>query len=748
MHKVDNSILKKLFRDAITLHQSGDISGAEDKYLSVLTCQQDHPDALHNMGVICVQKNKKADALSYFRRALKANPAHPQYWITYVDALIVCGRPDAARHVLDQGIEKGLQGEKVDNLLSVIGNAEALMAAKETLLEIEKSGRFPEMEAEARRFIARHGEKAVLLQLLGVSLLHQNLDQEALCYLEKACASSELENDVTSWNQKGVALKRLKKYDEANQAYLHALQLRPDSVEVLANLGDNCHQAGDFEASRKWLEKALALDEKSIAARVNLANTLKCIGREKESSALLRSVIDDGHCGVEALTSYAANLAEEGDNEQALPFYRQALEKRPQHINALRGMGKALGQIGEIDKAIECYRAIQKADPDNALGNILLGNISRDQGEFDKAQSYYHKALDMDGNNVAAVAGLINCKKMEKDNNDLLLKALDLDKQELSDLKRALLSFAIGKYYNDLSEYNNAFLYYSKANDIRKYLNSDYNSGNTDQIIKALEKNYSKSELAQKISNASLSRKPVFILGLPRSGTSLTEQILASHPDIYGAGELYFWQKQAKKYKVKVLSNHYSSDMVSSIGNECLTLLNGYSLDAHRVVDKMPGNFMWIGLIHRVFPNAKILHTMRNPVDTCLSIYFQDFAPRHRYANDLDDLAGYYRQYHRIMAHWRSVLPSGTMLEVPYEALVEDQEGWSRRIIDFIGLDWEETCLEFYKTQRKVGTASNWQARQPIYKTSKERWRNYEAHVGPLLPLLNLYDPLRGQIEP
>jgi hypothetical protein len=153
----------------------------------------------------------------------------------------------------------------------------------------------------------------------------------------------------------------------------------------------------------------------------------------------------------------------------------------------------------------------------------------------------------------------------------------------------------------------------------------------------------------------------------------------------------------------------------------------------------MPGNFLWIGFIHSVFPKARILHIKRNPVDTCLSIFFQHFNSRHRYSNDLDDLAHYWVQYHKVMNHWSKVLPKDILLDVPYEKVVDDYEVWARKIISFIDLEWEEQCLEYYKTPRKVGTASNWQARQPIYTTSKARWYNYKKYAAPLLSLLNYY---------
>jgi hypothetical protein len=188
---------------------------------------------------------------------------------------------------------------------------------------------------------------------------------------------------------------------------------------------------------------------------------------------------------------------------------------------------------------------------------------------------------------------------------------------------------------------------------------------------------------------------------------------------------------------------HRDPPLLQDIAAQYEAELQRHSATALRVVDKMPGNFMHLGLIHAVFPQARILHTQRNPLDTCLSIYFQNLSSEHTYANDLDDLAFYYREYHRLMAHWHAVLPPEVLLDVPYEALIEDQEGWSRRIIEFIGLEWDERCLDFHETERKVGTASNWQVRQKIYKTSKERWRNYENFLGPLLDALGELAPSR-----
>jgi hypothetical protein len=226
--------------------------------------------------------------------------------------------------------------------------------------------------------------------------------------------------------------------------------------------------------------------------------------------------------------------------------------------------------------------------------------------------------------------------------------------------------------------------------------------------------------------------RPVFIVGMPRSGTTLAEQILASHPAVFGAGELPFWGI--------ALANSLddSTTHVSSLAHDYRRLLETVSTDALRVIDKMPTNFLALGLIHAALPNARIIHMRRNPIDTCLSIYFQDFETAYSYANDLEDLAHCYGEYRRIMSHWRSVLPQNTILEVPYEGLVEHQELWIRRMLEFIDLPWDPACLNFHQSRRTVSTASSWQVRQPLNNCSVERWRHYEPFLGPLLDLASI----------
>jgi hypothetical protein len=247
--------------------------------------------------------------------------------------------------------------------------------------------------------------------------------------------------------------------------------------------------------------------------------------------------------------------------------------------------------------------------------------------------------------------------------------------------------------------------------------------------------------------NASDSRRPVFIVGMLRSGTTLAEQILASHAGGFGAGELPFWSNAFTELRSAGGSPPERDATLSRLGVDYLRVLDTVSSDALRVVDKMPTNFAFLGMMHALFPQARIIHLQRHPLDTCLSIYFQNFDAAISYANDLGDLAHYFQEYQRLMQHWRALLPADTMLEVPYEGLVSDQESWSRRMIEFIGLPWDPACLEFHRVRGTVLTASKWQVRQKINSIAVARWRNYAKHLGPLRDLASDATAVRSNCE-
>jgi hypothetical protein len=232
---------------------------------------------------------------------------------------------------------------------------------------------------------------------------------------------------------------------------------------------------------------------------------------------------------------------------------------------------------------------------------------------------------------------------------------------------------------------------------------------------------------------ASDSRLPLLLFGMPRSGATLVEQILACHPAVCGAGELRFWGRALERAREQGVER-----ALASLGGEYLERLARPAGAAERVIDRLPANFLYAGLIHAALPGARMIHLRRDPLDTCVSVYFHDFRHVSPYANDLDDLAHYYAQYQHLMAHWREVLPAEVLLEVPYEGLVADPQAWTRRMLEFAGLGWDARCLRHDESERVVISPSHWQVRQKITAASVGRWRNYQKHLGPLLQLAAL----------
>jgi hypothetical protein len=244
--------------------------------------------------------------------------------------------------------------------------------------------------------------------------------------------------------------------------------------------------------------------------------------------------------------------------------------------------------------------------------------------------------------------------------------------------------------------------------------------------------------LAAAPRSGSDSKRPVFVVGMMRSGTTLVEQILAAHASIHGAGELPFWHEAARRHEAILRTRPPGESLQKKLADAYLRVLESVGSRAPRVVDKSTFNSDHLGLIHSVLPNARILHVMRDPIDTCLSCYFNQFSSAQSFTYDLEDLAHYYREHQRLLKHWHSVLPPGTIMDVPYAELVEDQERWTRRMLDFLGVEWDDRCLEFHTAERPVLTASFWQVRQKVYNRSVGRWRKYEKYIGPLRELREL----------
>jgi hypothetical protein len=348
------------------------------------------------------------------------------------------------------------------------------------------------------------------------------------------------------------------------------------------------------------------------------------------------------------------------------------------------------------------------------------------------------RALQVNPGMPRALALQAGLRKMTHSDSAWLKNAEQVAAGEIALLDESELRFAIAKYYDDVEDFKGAFENYKRANDLLKSIAEPYDREAYKGFVDSMIRTYSREVVAHVNGGASESMKPVFVVGMPRSGTSLTEQIIASHPSAKGAGELQFWADAVHEHEALIKAGPLDESTRKKLAEGYLRVLEAKSGDALRIVDKAPVNSDYLGVIHSVFPNARIIYMQRDPIDTCLSCYFQKFVLSLNFTMDLSDLADYYREHRRLMAHWRAVLPPGTLLDLPYEELVADQEGWTRKILDFLGLEWDARVLNFHETKRNVATASFWQVRQKMFKNSVQRWRNYEKFIGPLRDLKGL----------
>jgi len=567
-------------------------------------------------------------------------------------------------------------------------------------------------------------------------------------------------------NNLGNALLELGQPADAVACYRRALTLKPDDAPVLCNLANALRQLGQLQQAIDSSRRAIALAPHLSMAHNNLGLLLAALGQRAAAIASYREALRLSPAYVEALNNLGNALREQGERREALAVYRQAVELDPARADSHCNLGYALLDSRRIPEALASFRNALAAQPHSPPAHLglaaalrvqglfaqaeascqaalalapdspdalaLLGELRADRGQFAQAQELFQRAIAVKPDFVPAYGSIAAHRRMTRDDTtwlrgaeQLLAKPLPLD-QEIH------LRYALGKYFDDVGEYDHAFGSYRQANELSKRYGSSYDRARLEQLVDRIIGFCNAESVRQVHPGACDSEQPVFIIGMPRSGTSLTEQILASHPAVFGAGEVRFWDRAFAALEKQSAAGEVAAGNLARLAYDYLQLLSAPAGAALRVTDKMPANFLYAGVIHAAFPRARIIHMQRHPLDTCVSVYFQNFFNVSPYANDLENLAHYYGEYLRIMDHWRSVLPAAALLEIPYEGLIEDAEGWTRRMLEFVGLPWEPRCLEFYQTDRVVITASKWQVRQKLHSASAGRWRNYAAYLAPL----------------
>lgn len=514
---------------------------------------------------------------------------------------------------------------------------------------------------------------------------------------------------------------------------------RSDSnqAQYLFSQGNKCFARGAYSEALSFYQDLLELNPRHAEALNNIGAALCKLGRYKEAEDHFRRAIGIKPNFFEAHGNLGSALRWRGHIAEAEVLLRRALKLNAKYADARYNLGLILILLGRLRAAKVQFEKILKSAPRHADALVGMGQVAMLEGRFDTAEAKFRRALEVNPKIPSAWAALAGIRKMKSSDGTWLEAAEQILASGISPMEEADLRFAIGKYHDDVHDFARAFQSYKRANELQKTVADSYDRKARTRFVDDLIRVYSLDAISSVEGGASDSTKPIIVVGMMRSGTSLAEQIIASHRAVKGAGELGFWGDAVRKYETVIRQEPLGAQTRKKLSEAYLRALTDTSADAQRIVDKAPVNSDYLGVIHSVFPNARIIYMQRDPIDTCLSCYFQQFSTALNFTMDLADLAHYYQEHRRLATHWHAVLPPGTILDVPYEKLVADQEGWTRKILDFLGLDWDERCLHFHKTERPVMTASYWQVRQNIYKDSVERWRKYDKFVGPLRELRN-----------
>ncbi len=578
---------------------------------------------------------------------------------------------------------------------------------------------------------------------LANSLYEQQLYDEAIKHYEVALKIDP--KLVEAHMHCGIAYRMTKNYDAAIACLHHALNLDKVNARAFHVLGMIYVDIEDYNRALHYLENACRLAPQNADFRVSFASVLEKASLDVEAGYEYHKACDIDPNYLDAFSLYGKYLLKNHRHDEALECVKHAEQLEPKNIDVTDHLGQVYLGMSNTDAALEKFDAVLQIEPKRLSALQGKSRVYLELGDANKGFDVCDKIIALDSQlpNGYLLKARLKKSKLGDGLAEHLLKACmrnDLNEETLQ-----MIHFALGKIFDDQNNYVDAFKNYQLGNAI-KDRGLDYNKEDDEAKFSKLIEVFN-ADIFNKLQHLAVESKlPVLIVGMPRSGTTLTEQIISSHSHVIGAGEVVFWSRTPTAMPLRLVTDTPYPDCVKELNFEqakdiadmyeaTLRKIAGVATKPTHITDKMPHNFLYLGLIALLFPNVKIIHTMRDPIDTCLSIYFQNFNKGHGYASDLTNLGFHYKQYQRIMRHWHAVLP-GRILDVNYEDTTADPEFWSRKLINHIDLEWDDACLAPHKLERSVKTASHWQVRQPIYKTSVQRWKNYEEYLGPLIEAL------------
>jgi tetratricopeptide (TPR) repeat protein len=749
---------------ALRHHQAGQLQAAEQIYRQILNIDPNHVDAWHLLGVVNAQLGRHQAGVECMRRALALKPDLAGAHCNLGNALRELGKADEAVACYRRALELMPEVAGVHNNLGAalrdLGRLDEAIGCYRRALELtpdyaeahnslgaalHDQGELDQAVACYRRALDLRADYAEAHNNLGNALQNQGKLDEALgCYhraVELKPHFAEAHNNL------GNTFRDQGNLDEAVGCYRRALELKPDFAGAHNNLGNAFRDLGMLDEAVGCYRRALELKPELAGTHNNLGNTLRSQGKLDEAVACYSRILELKPDYAEAHNSLGAALHDQGKLDQSAACYRRALDLRPDYAQAYSNLGITLQQQGRLDEAVACFRQVLQIE----MGSFLS---DRKDQQGASGSSSRAEALDTLGEAFGQLAIILRSRLPD---DDLLAIKQLLTQSILRDDGRAALGFALAQTLDARRDYSAAADHLDAANAARfavlKKRDRQYRPERQRVFTSGMIATFTPEFFARVNGFGLETEQPVFIFGLPRSGTTLVEQILASHPRVFGAGELRYCQETVQA--LSGVMNHGDTpfeylldqgrETARHFAQQHLDRLRALDQRADRIVDKMPENFQHLGLINVLFPGARLIHCRRDFRDVALSCRLTNFASLSWPCNT-EHLVSYFEEYARLMDHWRKVLPSPP-LDVHYEEMVEDTEPVARRVVDWCGLDWDPACLRFYETERTVQTASVAQVRRPIYKTSIGRWKSYEKLLSELFSRVDEIEQtwLRGQ---
>ncbi len=590
----------------------------------------------------------------------------------------------------------------------------------------DSSGQTGRAEQLCIQVLEKEPSSVEALLLAGSIAARSNRFGEAVSLLRKALSRDPNSYDAARWLA-GLLMGR----DGGMEAVEHgrtAVRLRPGEAEAHIILGLACVAAGDNGQAIASFQRALALSPGMAGAYHNLGvayqrddNSEEAVTAFKQAIALSPGLLAS-HLHLGTVHLYR------DEPEEALECAQRALEINPTSGTAKRLIEDANFLAIKGNRGEEHIRRAMSSDPTASFPHAMMGSWLQEQGLFEEAEASIQRSIEMQPLQGFAYFAFAHNRKMRETDRSMVerIEALAEDRN-LNPADRRYIHFALGKAYDDLKEYAKAIHYLDLANqevvkpdegpatDLERYASR----------IRSYEKFFTKELLARYSDVGVESDEPIFIVGMPRSGTTLMEQIISRHSEVGAAGEQSFWRDHRRRI-VDIQSGGLNVAELHKASGKYLDLLSSIAPGKRHVTDKFPSNYVHLGFLHLLYPNAKFIHTKRHPIDTALSIYMRPFFDVSEFQRSRRSIVHVSQLYREIMEHWRNTLPPGRVLEVDYEQMVTQPEEMTRKVIEFCDLEWEEACLHPEAGDRRVITYSKWQVRQPVYTTSVARWKNYE----------------------